>query len=77
MDDRPTTTLLQCHAANCRFRQDGGACAFHSVEVGAGGACLQYEEQTPEKLREYLARRGLSPDDIETVMKEAGGNGID
>lgn len=45
------------------------------LEIGKSGRCLNFEERTTEKLRQYLEERGLTEAAIKQIIAEAGENG--
>ena len=70
----PATMLAACYASACRFNH-GGTCNILGLEIGKSGRCLNFEERTTDKLRQYLAERGLPDAAIEQIIAEAAKNG--
>ena len=68
------TVLAACYAGTCRFNH-GGVCNILGLEIGKSGRCLNFEERTTEKLRQYLEERGLTEAAIKQIIAEAGENG--
>lgn len=68
------TVLAACYAGTCRFNH-GGVCNILGLEIGKSGRCLNFEERTTEKLRQYLDERGLTEAAIKQIIAEAGENG--
>lgn len=66
-----TGGLKHCWAEGCRFNT-AGICDFKGIEIGANGQCITYEKRTEPVLRSYLKARGLPPQAIEQIIKEAG-----
>ena len=82
MEDNETTAApmtqqqtagLTCYAAACRFNR-GGCCNILALEIGKSGRCLNFEERTADKLRQYLAERGLTQAAIDQIIAEDAKN---
>lgn len=68
------TAGLTCYAATCRFNR-AGMCNILALEIGKSGRCLNFEERTADKLRQYLTERGLPQAAIEQIIAEDEKNG--
>jgi len=72
---KPQSAMLAvCYAGTCRFNH-GGVCNILGLEIGKSGRCLNFEEQTAEKLRQYLEERGLTEAAINQIIAETVKNG--